>query len=311
MSDIEPSETTVAGRRTTSEKFSQDVVEAPPQNVAPTKTEREGLPGGYRMRADPHYVEQLTSRRAEKAERVDAAARGAAAPATEPSGVAHEPDPSERRTERVLAQLQEEIATIAAAVGFLSTETSPLARRLNLDLIRAQAWRASWLVRAHALVEGRDRSQLRSKTLGSFLEQIRLGLTPECRLAGVTLQVHASDWNASVSVDESALGAGITGSVIATLGFLGQAEGAKIRIAVDTAGSDLRSIEVTQDDVAVSQAAVLRFFDLSWAERPGGWTAGLGALTARAAAQQHGGSALLVVGDRRGTAVKMNLARTH
>jgi hypothetical protein len=33
---------------------------------APKTPEREGLPPGYRMRADAHYVEQLTGRRTDR-----------------------------------------------------------------------------------------------------------------------------------------------------------------------------------------------------------------------------------------------------
>ena len=49
----------------------------------------------------------------------------------------------------------------------------------------------------------------------------------------------------------------------------------------------------------------------AWTDRPGGFLAAIGALSARAAAQQHGGSASAAVGERRGTAIRLNLARTH
>lgn len=304
MSDIEPSETTLTGRRQNPDKFAQDLSETP-AGPSTSKGEREGLPSGYRMRADAHYVEQLTSRRADKIERDSL--RGAPADVEVPS----DPETRERRSDRMLAQLQEEIATIGSAAAMLTNDGSPLARRLSIDLIRAQAWRASWLVRAYGIVEGRERGPLRQKPLASLLEQVRQGLTPECRLAGVTLQVQATDWNANVPIDEPVLVAGITGGVIATLGLVGQTEGTVIRVHVDAAGTELRSVEISQDEVAAPQSAGLRFFDLSWAERPGGWSAGLAALAVRAAAQQHGGAAVLLVGERRGSTVRMNLARMH
>ena len=305
MSDIDPTELTVVSRRTTQEKFNQDL-DVPP--AAPAKGEREGLPAGYRMRADSHYVDQLVSRRPEKGDRGDSVRGGAS---TDSGDAAHEGEGRDRRSDKVLAQLQEEIATIASAAAMLANETSPLARRLSTDLIRAQTWRAAWLLRAQTLVDGRERSQLRPRPLSSILEQVRQGLAPECRLAGVTLHLHASDWNVMVSVDEAVIIAGITGAVFATLGVVGQADGVVIRISVDAAGTELRSIEVTQDDVTVSPTAGLRFFDLSWTDRPGGWAAGLAALTTRAAAQQHGGSAVMLLGERRGSTVRLNMVRTH
>jgi hypothetical protein len=55
----------------------------------------------------------------------------------------------------------------------------------------------------------------------------------------------------------------------------------------------------------------VRFFDLAWADRPGGWLAGLGAITARAVAQQHGGNAVFQAGDRRGSLVRITFGKLH
>jgi signal transduction histidine kinase len=293
----------VVGRRPVPEKFNQDLSDVPPQAPSHAKTEREGLPPGYRMRADAHYVEQLSSRRVERHER-----SGVAVSETDEAAQAEARD---RRQEKLLAQVAEEIAAIAAAANLLTPDGASLARRLSIDLIRAQAWRASWLLRALAMLDGGPRGHSRPRPLSALLEQIRQGLAPECRLAGISLQVQSSDWNAAVSVDEASVAAGVTGAVMATIGLLGQTEGAIIRVAVEASGTDLRSIEVTQDDVTAPTAWGHRCFDPTWTDRPGGFNATIGALSARAAAQQHGGSASVTVGERRGTTIRLNLARTH
>jgi hypothetical protein len=205
-----------------------------------------------------------------------------------------------------MSQVGEEVSAIASAAAMLGSETSPLARRVGLELVRAQAWRASWLLKASAIVDGRHRGTVKPAPLGSVVEQLRQGLASECRLAGVTLQLQASDANAIVAVDAPLVTAAVTGAVIATLGLMGEAEGATIRVTLDAAGHDLRSIEVTQDLVSVPAAAGLRFFDAGWSDRPGGWTAGMGALSARGAAQHAGGSASVVAGDRRGSTVRLS-----
>jgi hypothetical protein len=255
------------------------------------------------MRADAHYVEQLSSRRLDRLE------RGASTVSEADEAV--QADARERRQEKLLAQVGDEIASIAAAANLLTPDGSSLARRLSVDLIRAQAWRASWLLRSHALLDGGARSQSRPRPLSGLLEQIRQGLTPECRLAGVNLQIHATDWNTSVAVDEASVVAGVTGAVMATLGVLGHAEGAIIRVSVEVSGAEVRAIEVAQDDATVSPTWGHRCFDASWTDRPGGFLATIGALSARAAAQQHGGSTSVAVGDRRGSTIRLNLARTH
>jgi hypothetical protein len=305
VSDIDSSEISVVGRRSAAETFSEDLSDGPPPSPAHAKPDREGLPSGYRMRADAHYVEQLASRRADKD-------KGEGRPAVVSDGDADgQAEARERRTEKLLALIGDEIASIGAAASLLTVAGTSLARRLSVDLIRAQAWRASWLVRSHALIDGAARGHSRPRPVSALVEQIRQGLGPEFRLAGVRLQIHASDWNASVSVDEASIVAGVTGAVMATLGILGHAEGAVVSITFDVSGDELRSIEVAQDDVMASPALGQRFGDLSWTDRPGGFTAAIGALSARAAAQQHGGSASVAVGERHGTAIRLSLARTH
>jgi hypothetical protein len=307
VSDIDPGDLALAGRRSHSEKFAQDSSDPTGNGGSHLRPEREGLPPGYRMRADAHYVEQLASRRQEKQEKIE---RGdsRASDAAEGEGAAEARD---RRSERILAQLGEEIAAISAAAGLLTGDGATLSRRLSADLIRAQAGRAAWLLRAHALIDGGPRGHARPRPIGALLEAVRQSIAAECRLSGVGVQIHASDWGTTVAVDEATFIAGVTGAVIATLGLLGPSEGAMIRISADASGGELRALEVSQDEVTASSALGLRFFDASWTDRPGGFAAAIGALTARAAALQHGGNATFLMGERRGTTIRLGLARTH
>lgn len=287
--------------------FDDDPAELTPSTtVSSRKQEREGLPPGYRMRADSHYVEQLVSRRSDRADRMSEGARSVTAEAE-----SHESELNDRERVRaqVMAKLTEGLGAIASAAALLAGDASPLARRANLDVIRAESWRASWLVAAHGVLDGGARAAVRSRPLGPILERVRQGFGPECRLGGATLSISATDWSASVAVDEGAIIAAITGAVIATFGVLGRSEGAAIRLTAEAESGELRTVEVSQEEVSVPSSATLRFFDPVWTERPGGWTAGIGAATARAVAQQHGGNAALLIGDRRGTIIRLTFAR--
>lgn len=289
MSEIDPTELT--GRVPGASNYDPDVVEPPPAR-------REGLPPSYRMRADAHYVEHLTSRRTERsADHLRVA-----------------PDPVERqdtrdRSERLLAQLAEDFATLESASAALTSETSRMARRVNVDLIKAQVWRGGWALRAHALVEGQRRLQPRPRPLGFLLGHLRNGWAAECRLEDITLHVAASDWNAVVPVDEPAFLAGINGGVVATLGLVSQVDGATVSITATCVSGELRAVDITQNEVFVPPGASARFFDASWIDRPGGWFAGLGAAAAKAAADQHGGEAVFLAGDQRGSTLRITFAR--
>jgi hypothetical protein len=211
VSDLETSDFAV-GRRHPQERYSSESRDTA-QDVPPSRPEREGLPTGYRMRADAHYVDQLATRR-ERAERSE----GARMSSGSSDVVERDVNARDRRSDRVISQVSEELATIAAAAGMLAGEAAPLARRVGLELVRAQAWRAAWLLQASAIVDGRHRGTVRPTPLGSLVEQLRQGLAPECRLAGLSLQLQASDANALVAVDVPLVSAAVTGAVVATLG---------------------------------------------------------------------------------------------
>ena len=208
------------------------------------------------------------------------------------------------RDRRVLEHLSGDVAAIEAAAAMLSAEATPLARRVSLDLIKAQSARASWLLRAQALLAGHEADRAsRSHIIGDVLAGVRDRLAAECRLNGVGLQVTCES-RAAVTIDDTLLTVGVTGAVLSLAGLLTGLEGAVIRVdalvEVDGDEDDLQSIEVSQDAVAVPSSLKQRFFDADWVERPGGWLGAIGAAAAEAAAVQLGGGINLSVGNRRG-----------
>ena len=277
----------------------------------PAKQEREGLPPGYRMRADPHYVELLSS--GGRAERVRSEGREG-----RPEGkiVPRDPElaavPRAPRERRIFNHLIEEITAIESAAAMLAGDVSPLTRRVSLDLIKAQAARAAWLLRAQSIIAGAAPELApRTRQLGVLLAQLRDRLAAECRLVGVGLQI-ATESNASVTVDDGALALGVTGAVVALLPFMAGAENTFIRIEAiveeDGDEDDLQAIEISQDAIPLSAAARQRFFDADWQDRPGGWLAATGAAVAMATAERLGGRASLSTGARRGCTIRLGFA---
>jgi hypothetical protein len=307
VSEIDPADATLTGRRAAPETLPPDLVESSAPSSR-NKSEREGLPPGYRMRADAHYVDQLTARRGQ----VEARSSGRETDPFDPADSVADPrerrDGRDRRGDRALAQVAEDLATIDSAVGLLGEDASALGRRVSLDLIRAHVWRASWLLKAQALVETPARGFFRTRPLAVVLQRIADGFAPECRLNGSAIDLHAADWRAACPIDEAGLMTGVAGAVVATLGLLGPAEGATVRVTLTT-GSEAPVIEIAQDAVPVRAAMAQRFLDPAWTDRPGGWIAALGAAAARTAAHQHGGSAAFALGDVRGSVLRLTLGR--
>jgi hypothetical protein len=257
------------------------------------------------MRADEHYVDQLTSRRLER--RIEPPPL---LPVAAPELAAEPVTPAVPRLKPgLLGHLAEAVAIIENTSALLAVEASPLTRRVSADLIRAQAWRASWMLQATQVLDGSHRVYPKSRQLGVLFAQIRDRFAAECRLSGVGLRLHTSDWTSVVVVDEALIVAGVSGALLATLALVGEAEGVTIRVTAVASGGDLRTIEIAQDDVPVPADLAARFFDEHADDRRGGWAAALGAATAKAAAGQSGGDAVFVRGDRAGCSIRLNLNR--
>jgi hypothetical protein len=314
VSEINPADVgTSGGSQDLPDEFSSETanVETP---ATARKPEREGLPSGYRMRADSHYVDQLLTPRAGGAEPARGSRRAVAAPEApveNPENVVRERrENRDLRTDRLLAQLSEDLATVESSVATLSSGASPTARRVMLDVLRAHTWRAAWLVRAQTLADKPVRAAGRPRPIGGVFARLREGFAAECRLNSLTLHLHVPDWNAAVSVDEQELLIGLTGAIVSTIGLVGESEGATVKVTASAAGGELRTVEISQDEAVVPAPVAGRFFDPVWADRPGGWVSGFGAWTARTVAQRQGGDAALVAGDRRGSTMRLTFDRT-
>jgi len=270
---------------------------------------REGLPPGFRMRADAHYVDQLTSRRSEPS-RENPRGGQRSKPAggwDEELGLGFPVESREIQRSIPLSHLVEDLTTIQGAAAMLANDTSPLVRRVSLDLINMHASRAAWRLRAEAVLSGAHRVERRGRRLGALLTQVREALAPVCRLSGAGLDVHATNWDAGVNIDADVLEVGLIGAVLATLGLVRSDEWAAVRIHAVEQDGELGTIDIAQEEVRLPEGLGRRFFDPAFLERPGGWVACLGAATAKAAAKLHGGDATVITHERRGSTIRLTL----
>ena len=257
------------------------------------KPEREGLPRGYRMRADAHYVDSLTSRESRGR---DAALASRVAPAD------HATQTADRR---VFDQLAEDVAAIESAAAMLATDSSSLSRRVGLDLIKAQSARTAWFLRAMTLVSGVEPDTApRRKPVATVLKDLHDRLATECRLVGVSLEIEPIEPADLFVWTDSSLTVGLTGGVLAQLGLVAGADQPVIRVRAIASRGELAAVEISQDAVALPAAQQARFFDSSWTGRPGGLVAALGAAALKAAAERLSGAVTLAGRDGRGLTIR-------
>ncbi len=301
MSEFNPIDV-VVGRRLASEPMPAGSSEREPKDEGefdPVRPEREGLPSHYRMRADAHYVEHVIARRQERATAAEASFRGSRiADRAVESGREPRREPADPRDERLRAELADGLATISSAAAMIAGDASPLARKVGVDLIRAEAWRAAWMLRAHAVLAGSHRARRQPQDPAAILDGVVRDLTAECRLNGVALEARSAAGTFSAALDGDALAVGIEGAVLWVLGH-GPADGAMIVLALDGTDGRLESVEVSQEFGGVVPRA-----DRAPSGRQAtgdNWAATLGASAAKAVAELHGADAAFLAGDGRNT----------
>jgi hypothetical protein len=209
----------------------------------------------------------------------------------------------------VLNDLSAVVASMQSAAAMLAGRGTAIGQRVALDLLQAEARRADWQLRAAAIVGNRHPWQPRRVVLGPIVIRVCESFAAEARLNGIELRPEIPDWNVATSVDEDALACAISGALLATLALAEPSDARTITLALRTSADGSPVVDVTQSAATLPAGGAGRFFDLSWTERPGGWTAALGAATAMAVAERTGGSGILIARDGRGSAIRLTFGR--
>jgi hypothetical protein len=384
VSDFDSAELSPRSSRYTEElnKDLGDVLGQQFERSARVPREREGLPPGYRMRADAHYVDQLSARSGDQPlrsipiEEIEApgspvtddlqalvrsiAAHGIVQPLiVRPDGdgyrliagrkrlaaartaklsrvpcIVHQVDAAQAdaltRAEQLrveegwqvapiaavdtaraglVAHLSEAIATIESAAVMLTGRATPLGRQVALGLVRAEAWRAGWQLRAAAILDGSHAWQFRRSALGPVVARACEEFAEASRLNDIDLALDVSDWKASAVLDEQAVIRAVAGAVIATAGLAAGSGSRSLTVAVGVSKDDRLTVSVAEDGVTPPADLDRRFFDVTWPERPGGWLAAIAAVTVKAVAERHNGQAVLLDRNGRGSALQFSLGR--
>jgi hypothetical protein len=340
---------------------------------------REGLPAGYRMRAEAHYVDDLTERSAGPVIRMlsthaiqadhvrnraeleplvrSIAAHGVLQPllvrgdgpsyvavagrsrleAARLAGLSTVPcvilsvdsgqadalaeadnlrcgGPSEGDSDSRAAgveafrqTLRRHMTTIQTAMT-LSAGDDAVTRRVGVDLAQANTYRAAWMVEAQQLTEQAPLRGTGSVAVATVIDQVRKSLAPEFRLAGVALHVTFADGVGSDSVDEQVLGIGLTGALVALLPIVDLTDRPVIQIR-SARQQPSTTVEISCTSVSMPKDWMRLVFDESWSDRPGGWQALLGAVSARAAAERLGGEVTMTTPQNGSVALKIRVPR--
>lgn len=264
----------------------------------------EGLPPGFRMRHDAHHLHRLfpSERAAERLNggpEADAggAITGEAAPGLEPSAA---------------RDLLRHLGAVASCLHLLADSGRSLREQVVTDLARTELQRASSFVQGLQVLGEDPVLTRRSLRVVELLEQALTTVAPERRLAGVDASLDVSAIDVVVAGDARWLAAALAGMAVAMLAVMQaySVRGAQLMVG-GTATPAAVSVEMAQDVVTFPAALLGRFFDLDWADRPGGQIAAVPLVAARRIAALHGGRLDVAAGPRGGCRLALTLPRAH
>ena len=202
---------------------------AEPSNEPPV---REGLPRSFRMRADKHYVEMLDTP-PQRASREPAV--------TPPPAVRHEESVDAAALAAVQAgrDLAQSLAALLASTSLLSDRGPALASTVAANLIRAEAWRATCLLRVSRFLRGELLPTPKPVRAQSIVDQLLKLIEPERRLRGVVIDARVSVGDRVLSVDEDLLLTALSGLLMATIGLTEEQSALTVTVTAEAKGSDV------------------------------------------------------------------------
>lgn len=291
------------------EQAARSGAETPPNEDAAPEPEdrppqREGLPAGFRMRHDAHYVDELMSGgrprhvvaigtgEAETARRSTVQGRAAAAPAP-----------------KAYAEVVESLEAIGTCLQLFGRTTRPPAERMALDLIEAETARAAWLVQALSILDDEPPVANTPVDLDAVLRHVARVMAAARPRQGVSVEIQTGQSGLLVRGDTSLLTLAVAAITAAVQSAADHADGAVVRVTIaDDAAGRVR-IEAAQDAVRIPASWRAHFLDADWAERPGGRRMAILLSAARRVAELHRGAVTMGGADHGGCCLVLSLAR--
>ncbi|HKY21407.1 MAG TPA: hypothetical protein VJM31_09325 [Vicinamibacterales bacterium] len=235
---------------------------------------RQGLPSGYRMRHDSHYVDELESRRRP----VDPAAAGALAfPTSIPVTFA-------------LRDMSQELEGVASCFNLVAARSRPLRERVGLALARVGVHRSIRAFQAMRVLLEDPAPEPAQVSLNSVIEDTVRSFSEELRVTESRVSLDLQDAPIRLNADARMLSIAVQ-ACVGTLVALIEASGQDGAIRISTRSAEgMAYCELRQDAYRMSADQFARLADLEWSDRPGGIPAGIALAAAARIAQAHGGT---------------------
>jgi signal transduction histidine kinase len=269
----------------------------------PPARAREGLPPGFRMRHDAHYVDELMGRDSKYLS--DLAARNVnPAPAEEPRPAQPAPEPAAEAAAPSWPAIDALADRLEVVSGYATAARRPAAPLIAFQhALQIELSRASRLARAAGYVTSAPILARREITARELLDRALRAIAPLRRFSGVRFDATLDDPAFAIAADPAAVTQALAGTIDALLHFVHATEAADD--AADTAMPSraieiniqcvkLRPavlVEISTGGVALGARALENFFDPASTDHPGGVEPAVLLAAAARIARAHGGRA--------------------
>ena len=264
-------------------------------------SQREGLPPGFSMRHDAHYVDELVSRNGSSRVVLLPAPGAAEQPARTQAPEPHSTVP----LLRACAEIGGNLDAIGAALRLLPESPRPAPERVALDLIHAEVSRAAWYLQAISVLEQDVPVSNVPVDLEAIVNRAIRGLAPGWERQGSRIEVASEEAAPVGRGDERLLTVAVAGMIAALQALTENVHPVRIDVALRLQ-TDRAVIEASEDGVRVPASWRARFLDPAWSERPGGSRAGVLLAASRRVAELHRGT--LAVRDAGDETVRLVLS---
>ena len=226
----------------------EDLLAGDQEPEAATPPVREGLPRSFRMRADRHYVEMLdtppprpqvsdSSSDAPKAAAKSAKNTETGDPTAAAAGI------------RAGSELAQSMSALRAITPLLSDRGAALASSVAVNLIRAEVWRATYLLNASRFLRGEIAPSAKAVHAQAIVDQVLKSIDAERRLRGVTIEERLNLGGSRLSVDEELTVYALSGLLMATIALTeGQPE-PRMKLSAELQASEV-VVAVVQEHAA-------------------------------------------------------------
>ena len=256
------------------ESFLEQYLEPSSSSLDKPRSARQGLPSGYRMRHDAHYVDELESRRA-------------AVPTASVPALAF---PTSIPVTFALRDMSQELEGVASCFNLVGARARPVRERMGLSLARVGVERNVRAFQALRVLLEDPPPQRTLISLTSIVEQAVKSFEEELGLTSSRIHLDVPDAIVRITADAWMVSLALH-ACVGMLVSLVEASNMAGSIHVAPRVSDgMATCEMRQDVYRLSADQFSRMADLEWAERPGGIPAGIGLAAAARIAQGHGGS---------------------